>query len=332
VIVALGLLMAASCRSAGGGTGVVKGTMVPGTASATTAPATTTAPPPPEPAAGGAPGPAPSTNPGVVVTPSGVVVPVVGQAAGGWTVRTPCGNERSLTAGTQVHQATVVLDPGHGGDERGAISPSGLAEADVNLAVARRARTDLEGQGISVMLTRTEDYRVELTPRAMIAKALAPRAFVSIHHNADPDGPWPRPGTETYYQQSSPDSKRLAGLIWEEVVQALGRYKVAWVADTDAGAKTRPGDHGDYYAMLREPAPVVSALAELAFVSNQPEADLLGRADVQAVEGDAVARAIVRYLRTSDPGSGFTTAYPRPPNPPPTGPEAPAPVCTDPAL
>jgi N-acetylmuramoyl-L-alanine amidase len=166
----------------------------------------------------------------------------------------------------------------------------------------------------------------------MIAKALAPRAFVSIHHNADPDGPWPRPGTETYYQQSSPDSKRLAGLIWEEVVQALGRYEVAWVADTDAGAKTRPGAHGDYYAMLREPAPVVSALAELAFVSNQPEADLLGRPDVQAVEGDAVARAIVRYLRTSDKGSGFTTAYPRPPNPAPTGPEAPAPVCTDPAL
>jgi len=267
-----------------------------------------------------------------VVTPSGVVVPVVADVAGGWEVRTPCGNDRTLTAGTRVRQATVVLDPGHGGDERGAISPSGLAEAGVNLAVARRARASLESQGISVVLTRTDDYRLELTPRAMMAKALGPEAFVSIHHNADPDGPWPRPGTETYYQQDSEDSKRLAGLIWEEVERALSAYHVAWVADTDAGAKIRAGDHGDYYAVLRQPAPVVSALAELAFISNQPEADLVGRADVQAVEGDAVARAIVRYLRTSDPGSGFTTAYPRPPNPAPSGPEAPLPECTDPPL
>jgi len=231
-----------------------------------------------------------------------------------------------------VGQATVVLDPGHGGAERGAISPGGLAEADVNLAVARRARATLEHQGISVVLTRTDDYRLELTPRAMIAKDLNPRAFVSIHHNADPDGPRPTPGTETYYQQSSADSKRLSGLLWEEVVHALAGYKVGWVGDTDAGAKTRPGDHGDYYAVLREPAPVVSALAELAFVSNPAEAELVGRPDVQAVEGDAVARAIARYLRTSDPGSGFTTAYPRPPNPPPTGPEAPPEVCVDPQL
>jgi len=275
---------------------------------------------------------APSSNPGVVVTPSGVIVPVVADLAGGWEVRTPCGNDRTITAGTRVRQATVVLDPGHGGDEKGAISPGGLAEAGVNLAVARRTRATLEAQGMSVVLTRTDDYRVELNPRALMAKALGPQAFVSVHHNADPDGPWPRPGTETYYQQDSGDSKRLAGLIWEEVEQALSTYHAAWVADTDAGAKTRVGAHGDYYAMLRDPAPVVSALAELAFVSNQAEADLLGRADVQAVEGDAVARAIVRYLRSSDPGSGFTTAYPRPPNPTPTGPDAPLPVCTDPAL
>jgi len=288
--------------------------------------------PPPAPTDSVTAAPSSSSNPGVVVTPAGVVVPIVGGAPGAWKVRTPCGNDRTLGTGTRVGQATVVLDPGHGGAERGAISPGGLAEADVNLAVARRARAALEHQGITVALTRTDDYRLELTPRAVIAKSLDPRAFVSIHHNADPDGPRPTPGTETYYQQSSPDSKRLAGLIWEEVERALAGYHVGWVGDTDAGAKTRVGDHGDYYAVLRQPAPVVSALAELAFVSNPAEADLVARTDVQAVEGDAVARAIVRYLRTSDPGSGFTTAYPRAPNPPPTGPEAPPAVCVDPPL
>jgi len=225
----------------------------------------------------------------------------------------------------------IVLDPGHGGNERGAVSPAGLAEAGVNLAVARRAQALLEAEGISVMATRTGDYDVGLTPRALMANALTPRALVSIHHNADPDGPWPRPGTETYYQQDSQDSRRLAGLVQEEVARALAVYGVAWVGDTDAGAKIRPGAHGDYYAMLRQPGEVTSVLAELAFISNPPEADLLGRPEVQAVEGAAVARGILRYLRTSDPGSGFTDAYPRGPDPSgPPGP--PAPACVDPEL
>jgi N-acetylmuramoyl-L-alanine amidase len=135
---------------------------------------------------------------------------------------------------------------------------------------------------------------------------------VSIHHNAEPDGPRDGPGTETYYQIASPESKRLAGLIYEEAVRALSAYQVPWVADLDAGAKYRLNDQGgDYYAMLRRPAPVVSVLAELAFVSNPPEAELISRPDVQQAEGQAVARGIVRYLTTDDPGSGYVTPYPR---------------------
>ena len=105
----------------------------------------------------------------------------------------------------------------------------------------------------------------------------------------------------------------MAGLIYEEVVAALSQYHgIAWQADTDAGAKTRLNNSGgDYYAMVRQPAPVTAVLAELGFLSNPPEADLYARPDVQKVEGDAVARAIVRWLNTQDPGSGYTDAYPR---------------------
>ena len=110
-------------------------------------------------------------------------------------------------------------------------------------------------------------------------------------------------GAETYDQIGSADSKRLAGLVYEEVVRAMSQYKVAWVADRDAGAKYRPGNNGDYYAMLRQPGKVVSVLAELAFISNPAEAELIARADVQKVEGEAVARGILRYLTTNDPGS-----------------------------
>jgi len=264
-----------------------------------------------------------------VVTPAGVVVPVVSHTDDGWVVRTPCGDTATLTEGMPVAEATIVVDPGHGGTEPGAMSPAGLREADVNLEVSRHLEAALEAAGVSVLLTRPGNYDLNLSPRAEIARSLGPRAFVSIHHNAEPDGPWPGPGAETYYQIASPDSKRLAGLIYEEVVQAFSAYDVAWVADRDAGAKYRPGAQGDYYAMLRLPQDVVSVLVESGFVSNPPEAALLARPEVQKVEGEAVARAILRYLDTPDPGSGFTEPYPR--TEPPAGPGG-TPRCVEPRL
>lgn len=292
-------LVSASCASGSGGSAVAGRAEPPTAVSTTTAPAPTTS----------------TTNPGpgALVTPRGVVVPVLERVAQGWRVRTPCGRTATIADGTPVPAATVVLDPGHGGTEPGARSPNGaIEEGPLNLEVSRHAATALEAAGVSVVSTRTGPYEVALATRAEMGRSLGPRAYVSIHHNAEPDGPTPGPGTETYYQIDSGDSKRLAGLIQEEVVRALAAYRVAWVGDRDAGAKYRPGARGDYYAMLRLPQPVVSVLAELAFISNPPEADLLARPEVQQVEGQALARGILRYLTTGDPGSGFVEPYPRP--------------------
>ena len=271
-----------------------------------------------------------NTGPGAIVSPRGVVLAVLERQSAGWRVRTPCGRVVSVTTGTPVPGVSVVLDPGHGGNEPGAISPGGgLSEAPLNLEVAGHTRAALEAAGVSVLMTRTGGYDVTLSTRAEIARSLGPRALVSIHHNAEPDGAMPGPGSETYYQVDSADSKRLAGLIQEEVVRALSTYRVAWVGDRDAGAKYRRGTKADYYAMLRQPRPVVSVLAELAFISNPPEAQLLARPEVQQVEGRAVAAGILRYLTTSEPGSGFVEPYPRP-DPPPT--PGTAPPCVDPPL
>ncbi|MGH9264892.1 MAG: N-acetylmuramoyl-L-alanine amidase family protein [Acidimicrobiales bacterium] len=269
-----------------------------------------------------------------VVTSDGVVVPVISRAGDGWTVRTPCHRTATVAQSRARHAGSpvIVLDPGHGGAEPGAVSPGGLVEAAVNLAVARHTQAALEAEGVRTLMTRTGDYEVELPTRSEIARTVNPRAFVSIHHNAEPDGPRDGPGAETYYQINNPDSKRLAGLIYEEIVKAMSQYQVAWVADRDAGAKYRPGRNGgDYYAMLRQPAPVVSVLAELAFISNPAEAQLIARPDVQKVEGQAVARGISRYLTTNDLGSGFVEPYPRidPPSTPGPGTRR---ACRDPQL
>ncbi len=86
------------------------------------------------------------------------------------------------------------------------------------------------------------------------------------------------------------------------------------MADRDAGAKYRLGDSGDdYYGILRRSAAdgVVASLVELAFVTNPSEEALLRTDDVRRAEADAVARGILRFLRSEDPGSGFVVPYPR---------------------
>lgn len=304
-------------------------TAVVETTTTTAAPATTTttAPPPPLPqpvelAASGA---------KAALTASGVTVPIVGAQGADALVGTPCGRAVPLRQGFPIKDVAVVLDAGHGGVEPGAVGPAKLiAEKDLNLAVTKYAQAALEAAGHKVALTRTADYRVTLKARADIVKALQPKAFVSVHYNAEPDGPFPKPGVETYYQIASPDSKRLSGLIYEEVVKAVESYRLAWVADRDAGAKYRQNSSGgDYYGVLRLTNGTPATIAELGFISSPAEEAIYAKPEVQKVAGEAVAKGIVRYLTTPDPGSGFTEPYPRES---PAGGGGGSNNCTDPAL
>jgi N-acetylmuramoyl-L-alanine amidase len=295
---------------------VASSTTTTGKTTSTTVATTTTVPPttattqPPVPWA-----PVPTSGDAkALVTPTGVVVPVLGRNGDAWVVRTPCAGEQTVSGGTPLYGANVVIDPGHGGTrEPGAAGPTGLREVDVNFDVAQRLQKALEAKGARVVLTRTADYEETLATRAEIATKLQPQVFVSIHHNAEPDEPRSAPGTETYYQIASTQSKRLAGIIYREVTAALSAYHIGWVGDRDAGAKYRPGkDGGDYYGILRRTAGIPAMLAELAFITNPPEEKLLATPAFRQVEADAVARGIVEFISNpNDPGAGFVTPYPR---------------------
>jgi N-acetylmuramoyl-L-alanine amidase len=263
----------------------------------------------------------------------GVVVPYSDVSDGWARITTPCELARwmPVDSGERLSRPTVVVDPGHGGDEVGAVGPSGLQEKEVNLDVANRVTSLLNARGIPALATRTSDYRASLPFRVAVADRSSADLMVSIHHNADPDGPLPKPGSETYYQIRSADSKRLAGLIYEEVVKDLSKLSLAWVGDTDAGAKYRLNSRGgDYYGILRRSGEsgVTTVLAELAFVSNPAEETVLRQDQVRQVEAEAIARGVERYLRGPDPGSGFTTPYPRDA---PAGPGGGTRGCVDPA-
>lgn len=278
------------------------------TASTTTAPSTTTSVPVP-PLQFDAEGvPVNGQTSGVVLTTTGWVVPVLEPFDDGWRVWTPCGREATIATGEFVETVDIVLDPGHGGpEEPGAVGPGGSREADINLEVSRRARAALEAAGYSVLLVRDADQRVPIVTRAEIARALDPLVFISIHHNAGTDAVSSTPGTEMYFQVGSDESKRLAGLLYEETREALDPLGSQWFAMSDAGAMVRENREGDdYYGVLRRPGPVLSVLAEFAYITNPVEEELLNRADVQDALAGVVVDAVERFTATDDPGSGFT--------------------------
>ena len=244
---------------------------------------------------------------GVLFTDTGWVVPILGRLPEGrHLVWTPCGRSQDVGGGDVVTSADFVLDPGHGGSEPGAVGPGGLREADLNLDVTRRLRDALVDAGYSVVMTRDADVRVPIVTRAEIAHALDPIAFLSIHFNAGTDASSETPGTEIYHQIVNPESKRLAGLIYEEAFSTLDTYDVDWVALGDAGTTFRPNRAGlDYYGVLRRPAPILSVLIEYAYLSNRAEEELLSDPDVQRELVASTVVAIERFLTTDDPGGGF---------------------------
>ncbi len=256
---------------------------------------------------------------------AGIVLPVTARRDGFLSVLSPCEvtgwvaasevelHRRATGTPRRLSESTIVIDAGHGGRLDGATGPTGLREKDPNADIAQRLLGKLDGA--RVFTSRSDDITAGLGYRTTLANAVGAHAMVSIHNNADPDGPSERPGTETYYQSASASSKRLAGLLYEEVFRAASGFDASWVADRDAGAKDRlSASGGDYYALLRQ-ARVPAVIVEALFVSNASEEALLRRPEVADAIAAALAKGIRRFIETDDPGSGFVQPYPREPGP-----------------
>ncbi|MSR22614.1 MAG: hypothetical protein EXR92_03580 [Gemmatimonadetes bacterium] len=116
----------------------------------------------------------------------------------------------------------VVVDAGHGGIDQGALGPTGLTEANSNLAVAIALRQYLEEKGAAVTMMRTADETVPLADRPRLAVEADGDLLVSVHNNAFPDGIDPRAnqGTSVYY--FNPPSAELARLVQHELLDELG--------------------------------------------------------------------------------------------------------------
>lgn len=181
----------------------------------------------------------------------------------------------------------VVIDPGHGGSDPGAVGPTGLREKDVNLAISQMVAEILRGQGYQVVLTRDGDYTVDLLPRAQLANGMGAAVFVSIHCNASINRSMGGTATYTYAPigttlgQQRDERLYLAELLQEEMVIALGLR--------DAGI------FEENFSVLRN-TQMPAALCEVAFISNYNEEQLLASDDFRRRAAEAIARAIARFL------------------------------------
>jgi N-acetylmuramoyl-L-alanine amidase len=196
--------------------------------------------------------------------------------------------------------AVVVLDPGHGGEDSGAMC-GGVMEKDLTLDVARRVDRLLDSEGVATLMTRLGDSYVSLADRAAFGNRARDSIFISIHFNED-NKPVAS-GVETYYaahqinsgstfaswlpffsrpssNSAKPESQSLAGFIQEALV-----------------ARTRSVDRGtqakQFFVIANVTSPAV--LIEGGFITNKEELSKLASEDYRDQIAAAIADGVLRY-------------------------------------
>lgn len=195
----------------------------------------------------------------------------------------------------------IVLDAGHGGDDPGAVSQSGVLEKDVALNIAMDLRDYLQQSGAYVVMTRETDtdladegtrgYRrrkvEDLKARVQLIKETKPNFVISIHLNSIGSSRWY--GAQTFYHPAFDESKRLAHLIQHQLIQDLGNT-------------TRVAKQNSEVFLLKS-AHVPAVLVEAGFLSNQREAELLGQEQYQDRIAASIYKGVLAYFAGDTPPS-----------------------------
>lgn len=197
----------------------------------------------------------------------------------------------------------VVLDPGHGGIDPGAIGPTGVQEKIVVLAIARHAADRLRQRGVNVRLTRDDDRTVSLQERCDIANNFGANCFVSIHVNSTTNTL--AEGTEVYYcaDPKSAEGFTLATYLSQSLsgvgtgqtsVFGVDLEEIPATAQEAEQLRNRGVKAARFYVLRHTIMP--AALVEVAFLSNPKEEGLLESPTFQEQAGEAIARGICAYL------------------------------------
>ena len=226
--------------------------------------------------------------------PSGEVETAEGtdDASSSGSASVPARPRSQSSAAPGIDGKRIVLDPGHGGSDTGAIGPTGVTEKSIALRIAKRLKVLLEAEGAEVILTRTEDTEVspkkaqatdveELQARCDIANQNSADIFLSIHLDAF-SGPEAHGTTGYYYEMGSADSRRLADCIKRGVLRRLGTF--------DRGTKPCA-----FYVCRHTDMP--ATLLETAFVSNPREEQMMNSEEGVENAAQGIAAGIAEYFQ-----------------------------------
>jgi len=183
-----------------------------------------------------------------------------------------------ISTTTFATPGVVVIDAGHGGQDRGGAPYQRIPEKGYTLDTARRLARNLRRLGVMVVMTRDDDSFVSLSQRTYISNRYSPRdaVFVSIHYNSGwREGAY---GIETYYH--SRRAYRLAALVHPRVINAMN--------SADRGIRWR-----GYWVLRRNRLPAI--LVECGFLTNRAEAARIEDPDYRERTAGAIAGAIMRY-------------------------------------
>lgn len=185
------------------------------------------------------------------------------------------------TSGSPVKNRVIVLDPGHGGKDPGALK-NGAVEKEIALKVAQKVQQKLKNAGAKVYMTRTGDTYPTLEERVDFALDYNAEVFVSIHANSATSTQ--ANGTETYYSVygnvNQEEEARLASAINTEIVENANMY--------NRGVKK-----DDFYVIKNMLLP--SVLVELGFISNSADREKLVSDKYVEIFADSIYQGIVQY-------------------------------------
>jgi N-acetylmuramoyl-L-alanine amidase len=174
---------------------------------------------------------------------------------------------------------TVIIDPGHGGQDSGAVGIGGSLEKDVILPIGIRVAQILQQNGIQAVMTRNSDYFVTLQGRVDMATQANANVFVSIHANSAGSSRPDVNGLETYYYDSG---LALAQTVHSTILQSLN-------------VRDRGVRKARFFVLRKSSMP--SILVETGYITGQQDIAKLRSTEYQNQMADAIARGILLYLR-----------------------------------
>jgi N-acetylmuramoyl-L-alanine amidase len=216
------------------------------------------------------------------------------------------------------HMLTVVIDPGHGGNDTGTIGHNGLQEKQLTLDVARRLGKLLEQNlGAHVLYTRKDDHYVSLENRSALARKANADFFISIHANASQLATVN--GVETYYFKSSSEvmenagdsgargtdssdrARRFAAAVQQSLIHNLSSTQVAV---RDRGVRTAP------FVVLRD-MQMPAVLAEISFISSESDEQQLRTSAYRDRIANALYQGIAHNVLPKTPEAGSVATLTR---------------------